>query len=76
MEIRTDLPIPEHNQRGVGGRRPRYPFAEMPVGGSIGVTPKESERAINAARMWRKRHAGWDYTGRRVGDEYRIWRIA
>lgn len=77
MEIRTDIPIPADRPFArPPGRSAVYPFAELPVGGSFGVEVALADKASVAARMWRARHPGWNFVGRMMADEYRIWRSA
>lgn len=76
MQIRTDIPIPPARLRDASGRPRVYPFPDMPIGGSFAVPIADAEKVAVAARMWRKRHLGWNYVGRRCDNEYRIWRTS
>ena len=75
MMIDTHIPIP-HSRRAGAGRAAKYPFAEMPVGGSFAVPPADAAKAATAARIWKSRHPGWDYRTRKTAEEMRVWRIA
>jgi hypothetical protein len=75
MRVDTHIPIPEDTLTG-RGRAPKYPFADMPIGGSFGVAPTMAAKVATAARIWKSRHTGWDYRTRKTEKEFRVWRIA
>lgn len=75
MRVDTHIPIPDDKMTG-HGRKPKYPFAEMPVGGSFGVDPSMAAKVATAVRIWKSRHPGWDYRTRKTAEEFRVWRIA
>ncbi|CAB4126833.1 hypothetical protein UFOVP78_21 [uncultured Caudovirales phage] len=76
MEIRTDIPLPAHAARRTNGMRPRYPFAELTVGASFAVPADQGDAMRAAARTWKHRHKGWDFTASKDGDHLRLWRTA
>ena len=53
-------------------RTSRLAFAAMEVGDSF----VGDKNACAAAGQHKKRHPGWNYTTRKEGDSYRIWRTA
>jgi hypothetical protein len=64
------------------GRKPgvKYPFAQMQVGDSF-VCPENPKRpgyslAGPSAVSFKKNNPGWDYTVRKEGDHFRLWRTA
>jgi hypothetical protein len=73
-DIRTDVPTPSIIGRG---SPMKYPFRELPVGGSFCAGASERLIAINAAFHFRRRNPGWNCTTRKTEDGgVRIWRIA
>jgi hypothetical protein len=68
MKIEPNIPIPAAN---VGGRKPKYPFAQMKVGDSVFST----DRKLGLAAHHRKVKHADEYTTRRVAGGYRTWRI-
>ena len=74
-KIDKNVPIPESNLRGS-----KYPIREMKVGDSFYL---ESEGEVKGARDAALKHIkrqkngykDWDYTTRKDGDGYRLWRV-
>jgi hypothetical protein len=67
FELESKVELPE-------SRYMDFPFAEMKVGQSFIVN---DFRVRSAASQWKKRHPGWNYTTRAVGQgKYRLWRTA
>jgi len=55
----------------------KYPFPDMKVGDYFTVpTKKESHCVRSSAFVYARRNPPKKFSIRRVGDEYRIWRIA
>ncbi len=75
MQIDLHIPTPDTINRG-RGRAAKYPFAEMPVGGSFSLPDERGDRAILAAKMWKRRHPGWSYCSQKADGQVRVWRTA
>jgi len=70
IKIEKGVPVP------MAGSRHGWPFDKMEVGESFTVPHLLRSQAGQAAGQWKRRHPGFDYTTRRVGELVRIWRIA
>lgn len=73
ITIDKGIPLSPHARRG---RCATYPFDQMEVGDSFCVSAKLRSRVSSAAAWWKGMHPGWDYTTRKVGDSFRVWRTA
>lgn len=69
-----DIPLPA--DRLGTGRPGKYPFAALDVGHSFSAPAGEASRIGDAAKVWKRRHPGWDYMTRKSGGEIRLWRVA
>lgn len=74
-DVVDHIPVPAEPTDGPG-RRPSYPFAVMRVGSSFGASGDEAAKIGSAAKIWKRRHPGWNYVTRKEGDAFRIWRTA
>ena len=60
---------------GKNGRRAVYPFASMEVGDSFFAPKEVAGKAMDAAKHFKARTAGWGYSSFCQDDGTRIWRI-
>lgn len=74
-EVVDDIPAPLVTIVGKG-RRPSYPFASMKIGSSFSAPGCEATKIGSAAKIWKRRHPGWNYVTQKTGDTFRIWRVA
>lgn len=81
-ELSQSRPVPADLSSSTGCAKPaRYPFPTMLVGQSFDVPDSDGVRyaalqvAMSKARH-RKRTPGRDFKAERVGDAWRVWRIA
>jgi hypothetical protein len=72
IQIEWGVPIPTEGRRGGAV----YPFPDMRVGASFTLPKTEADKLGGAAKVWKRRHPGWNYTTRISGDVIRIWRTA
>lgn len=72
------VPLPWHLRRPANGPPVKYPFGRLAVGESIQVVGDVAtrNRAVAAARGWRRNHPGQDITWERQPDSVRFWRLA
>jgi hypothetical protein len=75
FKLEDGVPLPAHTRRG-HGRPAKYPFLEMGVGQSFLAPKEDAERVGAAAKIWKRRHAGWDYVTRTDESGIRVWRTA
>jgi hypothetical protein len=75
FSIETNVPPPAFHANSPG-RRAVYPFAALQVGDSFLATGEHARRAGGAAKIWKRRHPGWDYTTRVEKGGTRVWRMA
>lgn len=74
FEVLSDVPPPP--KRFAGDDFRRYPFDTLGVGQSFVVPSEQGDLVRSAAKMWKRRHPGWDYTTRSRDGTTRVWRIA
>jgi hypothetical protein len=74
--IEQDVPLASGAKNGLRAAA-RYPFGVMRVGDSFVIPAADAAKALEAAKKWRQRHAGWQHAWARdeTGD-LRIWRTA
>jgi hypothetical protein len=73
-KIETGIAIPSAT-RYKGGRKPKYPFAELKVGESFLVPNKTTDKFGATVTLARKR-TGMNFATRNVEGGVRIWRTA
>lgn len=70
-----DKGIPMPNRPGVGGVR-KYPFYDMEIGDSFGLTCKEDARRAVACAASNNKRTGFKFSIQKHGTGWRCWRIA
>lgn len=87
IKIEKNVAIPANSERKP--HKTKYPFRDMEVGDSFAIKlsstvskwskrPVNIDRLTNSAYLYKKRHAGWDYTTRISyrDNTVRLWRVA
>ena len=74
-QVKHDVALPTLTE-SARGRRPTYPLAQLGVGDSFAAPPTEHVKIGSAAKIWKRRHPGWDYKTLKSDHEFRLWRVA
>lgn len=77
-KIERGNPIPEGELRTTrGGRRRKYPLAELQPGENFSVPRAAAQAARRSVEKWAYRHPGWEYKTAWLDDgRLGIWRVA
>lgn len=70
MKIEQDIPCPPRMAMTV------WPFKDMKVGDSFLIPTNMNRRAGNAGSSYQRSHPGVKFAIRKVGDEWRMWRVS
>lgn len=57
-------------------RKSKYRLAALGVGATISRPKAEAKRVGAAAKQWKRRHVGWDYSTKICGDRITLTRVA
>ena len=73
-KIEAGIAIPSAN-RYKGGRKSKYPFADLKVGESF-LVPSKTTMSFGATVQTARKRTGFTFTTRNVDGGVRIWRTA
>jgi hypothetical protein len=73
VNIELNVPAPP---RGIGPRKTKYPFNNLPVGASLFAEGRAGYQLRSAAFAWAARTEGKIVTSKAENGGVRIWRIA
>jgi len=77
MHIDKGIPIPSREKKTTRAGKPAiYPFARLAIGDSFAIESDKAQRLGDAAKMWKRRHTGFNYLTMKSGDQVRLWRIS
>ena len=68
MNIEKNVPLP------ITMKKTRYPFEQMEIGDSIVFDLRDKQCVAQAATHLKQRNPEWNYTTRREGNNFRLWR--